>query len=520
MKTGKSNIRWDITIACIVTVFFLGLMAALFPDGVTNAFSSIFNLFGFNLGWVYSLFTLLATVAVLYIAFSKYGNIHLGGNKPQFSHFKLFAMSFAAGMGGSTMYWAFIESIYYYMDPQFGITDNAMAMEYATAFNMFHWGPLGWALYLSIGLPFLVVFYVKKSRNLSFSGLFDSLFDGKVPAFAKKILDFLFILTTLFATALTLGLIIPMISATLSNFIGVPDTLASGILIILALAVIFTLSSYIGIEKGMSRISGATMYIALALMVLVLVVGPTWLILNNTTNAIGIVLSEYFRMSLNTAPYGTTGFPQWWTIFFIANWFSYAPGIGVFITKISKGHSLRTVILMLMGAGSLGCFVFFGICGTFTMDFMNSGIIDAVGLINDGNAAGVIAAVFNESGISVIMFTLYLLGMILFTVTTLDGTSYSLAAASSKSVSANGDVNPLFRLFWCLLLTVIPIVYLIMGADMALLKTFPVAIVFPLMPLACVAFWKAFRTLQHSFGSMGGGEIAKVTAADDIDSLS
>ena len=145
------------------------------------------------------------------------------------------------------------------------------------------------------------------------------------------------------------------------------------------------------------------------------------------------------------------------------------------------------------------------------MDFMNKGVVDAVGLINAGNPAGILAGVFNASGIPAVMYILYLVSMILFTVTTLDGTSYSLAASASKRVSENGDVNIVFRLFWCLLLTVIPIVYLIMGADMSLLKTFPVAIVFPLMPLALIAIYKTFQTLQKTFGTMTAKEIDTYT---------
>lgn len=514
MGKKESNVRWGVTVACASVVFILGILAAIIPEQVKSAFSVIFDIFGFKLGWIYSLFTLIITIVIVAIAFSKYGQVFLGGDKPTFSKFKLFAMSFAAGMGGSTMYWAFIESVYYFMDPQFGITDSAMAKEYATAYNMFHWGPMGWALYLSIGIPFLIVFYVKKSRDMSFSGLFSSLYDGKISPWKKNLLDFLFILVTLFATALTLGLAIPMISSTLSNFIGVPNTLISGILIILVLAVLFTLSSYIGIEKGMARISNATMYIALALIVVVLVVGPTFFILNNMTDAVGIVLQEYFHMSLNTAPYGKSGFPQWWTIFFIANWFSYAPGIGVFITKISKGHKLKDVILILMCGGSIGCFTFLGICGSYTLYLMNNGTVDAVGMINAGNPAGVIDSVFRASGIPVIMFILYLLGMILFTVTTLDGTSYSLTAAASRKVSANGDVNPIFRLFWCLLLTVIPITYLLIGADISLLKTFPVAIVFPLIPLACVTIKKTMDVLNEKYGKYPADQICKITSDD------
>lgn len=499
--------RWGVTIASFSAVLLIGILAVLMPTEVKATMDGMLKFTIFKLGSGFYWYAIIGTVVLGIIAFSKYGNIYLGTDIPKFSKFQLFAMALSAGMGASTMYWAFIESVYYYMDPQFGITDKAMAMEYATAYNLFHWGPVGWILYLICAIPFIVAFYIKKQRDMSLSGVVNAFFDNKLPYFWQKIIDFLFIITALFATALTLGLAIPMISSNVSKLFGIEDSLMLGISIIISLSIVFSLSSYIGLEKGMARLSSATVYIALFLMMIILVIGPTYLMFNNTTNAIGIMFNNYIRMSTNTAPFGTSGFPQYWTIFFFANWISYAPGMGIFITKIAKGHKLRDVLLLLVGAGSLGTAIIFGIFGTFTLDLMNKGLVDAVGFIGNNQPSLLLHAVFSQTPFPSLMIGIYLVTMVLFAVTTLDGTSFSLASTASIKVDSEGNVSPLFRLLWCLLLSVIPIVFLLIGADLNIFKSFPVLVVVPMIPIFLIILFKSFRYLMQLFKDCSPKEI-------------
>lgn len=502
------------TLICFSLVLLLGLVAVFNPDGTKSTMDAMFNFTIYNLGSGFLWYIAIGTVILGMLAFSKYGNIHLGGTTPQFNKFQLFAMALSAGMGASTMYWGFIEAVYYYLDPQFGIVDEAMRMEYATAFNAFHWGPAGWVSYLMCAVPFMTVFYLKKNRNMSLSGVINSLFDNRVPKMILSVFDLLFIITSLAATALTLGLSIPMISSVFSQLTGIPDSLTLGILIIIALSIMFALSSYIGLEKGLAMLSSATVYICAGMIFILLIVGPTALIINNTTNAVGVMVTEYVRMSLNTDPFGTTGFPQLWTVFFFANWMSYAPGMGIFITKIAKGHTLRDVILILTGAGFVGTTLIFGICGTFTMDLMNRGVVDAVGLIESGQPAQLVSAVLSETPFPSLMLFVYLITMVLFAVTTLDGTSFSLASITTKQVKEDGTVSPVFRLFWCLLLAVIPIVFLLISADMNILKSFPVLILVPMMPIFLVVLFKSKSYITKAFGNMSAEEIDAITSKE------
>ncbi|MCT4535200.1 BCCT family transporter [Halodesulfovibrio sp.] len=509
MKFKTSEVDLNLTLTSFSFVLLLGVLAVLFPDSVKGTMGAMLDFTVVNLGTGFLWYTIFATVVLLFLALSKYGNIRLGGDTPTFNKFQLFAMALSAGMGASTMYWAFIESIYYFMDPQFGIVDTHMAMEYAAAYNMFHWGAAGWFTYLIVAIPFSVVFYIKRNRRLSLSGVVNSMFNDSLPLWTQKVIDLLFIITTLAATALTLGLGIPMISSNLSQLTGIPNNLFLGIGVILALSVIFSLSSYIGIAKGMARLSNATIYICAGLVGLIFIVGPSALIMNNTTNGIGVMLSEYIRMSTNTDPFGSSLFPQYWTIFFLANWISYSPGIGVFITKISKGHRLRDVILILVGAGTLGTCIIFGTCGTFTMSLQNAGAIDAVEIIKAGQPTELVKAVFGQTPFPVLVTFIYLITMILFTVTTLDGTSYSLAGIATKRLDKEANVSPIFRLFWCLLLTALPIIFLLINANLNILKSFPVLIIVPMMPIFAVLGFKTLRYIQEVFGKMSAEEIER-----------
>lgn len=494
MKLNTSEIDLKLTFGSFGFVLLVGIIAVLYPDAVKSTMGSMLDFTIINFGSGFLWYTLFATAALLYIAFSKYGDIRMGDTKPKFTKFQLFSMALSAGMGASTMYWGFIESIYYFMDPQFGIEDKAIAMEYASAYNIFHWGAAGWFIYLIVAIPFSVVFYLKKSRRMTLSGVINSLFNDSLPTWAEKLIDLLFIITTLAATALTLGLGIPMISSNLANLTGIPDNLMLGIGIILGLSVIFSLSSYIGIEKGMARLSSVTIYICAAFVSIIFIIGPSALIVNNLTNSVGIMLSEYVRMSTNTDPYGTTLFPQYWTVFFLANWISYSPGVGVFITKIIQGQKLRDVILILTIGGTIGSAVIFGVCGTFSMNLVNTGVVDGVKLISEGQPTTLVQEIFRSTSIPMILTALYLVTMILFTVTTLDGTSYSLAGIATKQLDENANVSPVFRLFWCLLLTALPIVFLLINADLNILKSFPVLIIVLIVPIFFIA---AIKTLQY-----------------------
>lgn len=516
-KNNKPEIKLGITIICMVAVCLLSIVGIFFPQSTLNVMGKLMSFVTNQLGWVFYAYVFFAFAVILFFSVSKYGNIKLGGGKPKYSKLQLFSMTFAAGMGGSTMYWAFIESTYYYMSPQFGMVDKAEIMEQALAFNFNHWGFSGWAVYTICAVPFLLMYYAKKRKDLSLAGVTNSLFDDKLSNSAKSGIDLLFLIVGLGAVAVTLGLAIPMISGVVAGLFNIKPTMLLGIGLILGITVVFSLSSFVGLDKGMAKFSDWTVKLAFLLLLVVFIFGPTTLIINNTINATGIFFDDFFRMSLNTDPFGKSGFPQGWTIYFIANWASYGPGMGVFLTKVSKGHKLRDVLILVMVAGPLGCFVLHGVCNTFTLDLMNNGVVDAVAMLNAGNASGLVFEVLNTLPLPSVMVFVYLMVMMLFTVTTLDANAFSLASVASKKLGKDGSPSPWNRIVWCVLLVAIPIVFVLIGADMSVIKVFPMLVLVPMVPLYVIIAYKAVKYAQDTFGHMDNKEIDAWNAQLDVE---
>lgn len=518
-KKNKPEIKWGITIICMIAVTLLSIAGIASPNSTLKIMGKLMDFVTNQLGWMFYMYVFFSFGVILFFSVTKYGKIKLGGGKPKYSKIQLFSMIFAAGMGGSTMYWAFIESTHYYMSPQFGMTEQAEIMEQALAFNFNHWGLSAWAVYTICAIPFLLMFYAKKRKDLSLAGVTNSLFDDKLSNVAKSGIDLLFLIVGLGAVAVTLGLAIPMISGVVADLFNIEPTMILGIGLILGITLVFSLSSFVGLDKGMAKFSDWTVKLAFLLIMIVFVCGPTTLIINNTINATGIFLDDFFRMSLNTDPFGQSHFPQWWTIYFIANWASYGPGMGVFLTKVSKGHKLRDVLILVMVAGPLGCFALHGVCNTFTLDLYNNGVVDAVGMLSDGNAAGLVSAVLNTLPFPTVMVSIYLIVMMLFTVTTLDANAFALASVASKRLGKDASPSPWNRIVWCMLLVAVPIVFVLIGADMGVIKVFPMLVLVPMIPLYMAIGYKAVKYAQKTFGDMDDKEIEAWNAELDLEEM-
>ena len=198
-----------------------------------------------------------------------------------------------------------------------------------------------------------------------------------------------------------------------SFIFGVPDNFTTQVIIVIAIAVIFSLSSYIGLEKGMRRISDANIYIAIVFIMVLLITGPTVFILKYTTNGFGLAAQNYLRILLWTDPVNNSGFSERWVIFYICFAVAYAPLMALFITKISKGRTIKEMILSTVLGGTLGCIALFGINGGYGMHAQVTGKMDVVSLYNESGAGetvlGVLSMLPLPLKLSAIVFTIMLM---------------------------------------------------------------------------------------------------------------
>lgn len=495
-----------------VVAIVLGLTA--FPDKGNEIANYLFSSFNTIFGTPVLVLVFLSVIFLVALAISKYGNIRLGEGQPEYSTFAWVSMMICAGLGSATVYWAFTEWAYYFNAPPLGVeTGTTAAYELGTAYNLFHWGFSAWAAYCIVSLPVAYHFHVRKNPGLSLSAVCTAIRGDKpmTPLWSTlcRVIDVIFIFTIFGALSITLGVSVPMVSNILSSLIGIEPTFNVNLVLILIISAFFSLSSYVGIQKGMARISSMNTYLAIGFCIAVFLIGPTMFIAKSTVNGLGIMIQDFVRMSLYTDPVENSGFPEGWTIFYWLYWITYTPFVSLFVTKVSKGRSIRGVIMNMLLSGSAGCFFFFGILGGLSQSMDISGAVDVSGLVAAGEGNQAIVEVMNALPMSGIFIVLFALVSVLFLSTTLDSAAFTMAATSTKGLREGEEPSPMLRLFWCVMLAAVPLAMMFIDAPLNTIKTCAIVTSIPLMFIIAYMVFGFVKWLSQDYALVSGEDILK-----------
>ncbi|MEN2766670.1 BCCT family transporter [Ornithinibacillus xuwenensis] len=494
-------IDWPTFIGAILVLLAVSLPLIFYPEAGAAAINMANSFLTGNFGVLYLALGLLAFLFLLYIAFSKFGKIKLGkrGTEKEFGSFSWAAMLFSAGIGSSILYWGMIEWAYYYQGPPFGVTpETKEAIELAATYGLFHWGPIAWAIYTLPALPIAYFYYVRKKPVLKISAatkpLIGKLADGPLGV----LIDVLFIFGLLGGAGTTLALGTPMIAEGVHDITGIPVTLGvqAGIMILCTL--IFAISAYSGLNKGIKVLSDINLWLALFILIFIFIFGPTVFISETTFTSLGILADNFFHMATWLEPlaqingFKETGFPETWTVFYWAWWVVYAPFVGLFVARISHGRTIREMIFGTMIYGTLGCVLFFGILGNFGLFLQLSDSFDVISFMNENGAPATIIAILTQLPIADFIVIVFTILAIVFLSTTFDSASYILAAVVQKHVPG-GEAMRWNRLFWAFALLLLPLVLMFIG-DLKSLQTASIVAGFPvmfIMILLALSFVKA-----------------------------
>lgn len=466
----------------LIVVFTTVLCLYFMPEKSQEIANLIFGTLTKIFGAPVLLFAFFGTLLLALIAFSKYGSIQLGEGKPEYSTGVWISMMISCGLGSATVYWAFIEWAYYIGTPGLGIEPGSVrAFEMAVPYSMFHWGISAWALYAMLGIPIAYHFHVRKNSGLSLSSVVSSITNIKQDGIFGRLVDIMFIFICFGALSITLGVSTPLVNHVLSSVLGIEPSFAMNIIIIVLLSVIYSLSSYVGLKKGMSKISNYNIKLMMVFIVGILIAGPTLFIISNFTNSLGLMLQNFIPMSLFTDPIEQSGFPESWTIFYWLYWITYAPFTGVFIAKISRGRSIRAVVANTLLSGSAGTFFFFGVLGSLSMERDIANVVDVVGMLGLGQDNAAIVAVLKSLPFGEIMMLIFCVSTILFLATTLDGAAFTMATTSTKGLKSHEEPSPFLRLFWCIMLSLVPLTMILINANLNTIKTCAIITAIPIV---------------------------------------
>ena len=508
VDVDHQKIRYGVDKPMLITVglAIIGFVVwgVLKPDQVLSVTTAALNWIMTNLGWVFNSLAIVLVIYLLVLAFTKYGRIPLGleGDKPEYSTVSWAAMLFGAGIGIGVIFFGPYEPMTYYLSPRPGAYDPATvdAVKKAMAQSALHWGLNAWAIYGIVGLAVAYVSY-RRGRVPLMSSILTPLWGGTSSSVRARVIDGLAIIATLFGTAASLGIGALQIGRGFELVTGWSPGANKLALIIIVLLTIGTIWSAVsGVSKGIKRLSNINLVLALALALFFFIVGPTIFLVN----IIPGVVSTYFA-ELPTMLAATTAdspemnkFLSAWTTFYWAWWVSWAPFVGVFVAKISKGRTVRQFVVGVLAIPSSIIVLAFTILGGTAIYLQRTAGDIAPGDDIDKLPApeDIFFVVLDHLPGAQFIAPIVIVMLAVFFITTSDS-----ASIVNSQLSQRGNPHPKrwITAFWAILMAGIAAVILLMAGKTALqglqnlitITALPFAVVLGLM---AIALYKEMRT--------------------------
>lgn len=462
------------------------------PDSLaavaTATLNSIIRLFG----WSFVVSTAFFLIFAVFLALSRFGRIKLGHDdeQPEFSTVSWVCMMFSVGMGIGLMFWGVAEPVSHFGTPPHGLAEpqtreaGLVAMQYA----YFHWALHPWAIYAVVGMA-LAYFSYRRDLPTLMSSAFHPLLGDRVHGPIGRVIDVLAIIATLFGTATSLGLGAQQINSGLNYLWGTGESSTIALIIIAVLTVLFILSAISGVGKGIQFLANMNMVVAVLLLLFLAIIGPTVFIFNTLIEALGYYLSDLVSMSFRTAAFSDGRWLASWTIFYWAWWISWAPFVGVFIARISRGRTIREFVIGVLLIPSAVTFVWFTIMGGSAL---HSELMGAGGLVEAVAEQGEPVSLFAllaQYPLATLTSTVAMFLVAIFFVSGADAASVVMGMLSSR-----GTAHPQsgIVILWGLLAGASASVLLVMGG-LAGLQTASIIAAAPFLLVMvglCVSLWK------------------------------
>lgn len=490
----KTTILKPVFIPSVIFIIALVSFAILSPQIANEVFTNVRNFVADKFGWLYMLGVGIFTLFALFLAVSPFGKFRLGPDqsKPTYSNLSWFAMLFSAGMGIGLMFWSVAEPVMHYVSPPVGTAQSIDSAKMAMNILFFHWGLHAWAIYAIVGLV-LAYFSFRHGLPLSIRSALYPLIGDKIYGKIGHSVDTIAVLGTVFGVATSLGFGVLQINSGLNYLFEIPVGITTQIILIALITAIATISVVLGLDGGIKRLSELNLYLAGFLLLFIFLAGPTFFLLNTLIQNIGSYLSNIVFMTFNQYSYDTTS--SWmssWTLFYWAWWIAWAPFVGMFIARVSRGRTIREFVIGVLFVPVGFTFIWMTVFGNSALySIMNEGFT----LLSTAVSADVSTALFKflqhfpfSSFVSVIGIVL----VVTFFVTSSDSGSLVV-----DTIASGGRVNnPVWqRIFWAVSQGIVAIALLLAGGLQAL-QSASIIMALPFVFVMLIACWGMYKALS------------------------
>lgn len=482
-------------LAYIISAGFLVLFVVVALIDAKTLGGTVNTGFAFSIKWfgAYWQVLLLATFIIgLYLALGKTGLVKLGGSEaPEFSTFKWTSIIMCTLLAGGGVFWAAAEPIAHFVSapPLYGASENLFVKAInALSQSFMHWGFLAWAILGVLTTIVLMRLHYDKGLPLKPRTLLYPLFGDKVLTGAfGSIIDAVCIIAVAAGTIGPIGFLGLQIAYALESLYSVPNGFVTQFIVVLFATAFYVISALTGIHKGIQILSRINVILAIALMVYILIFGSTGFIVDAYLQALGNTIDNFIPMALFRAE---TGWLGWWTVFFWGWFLGYGPMMAIFLARISKGRTIRELIITLSILAPLITMFWFTIVGGsgLSAEIANAGIISEA--FKGFNLPGALLAITNTLPMAELITVLFLILTVIFIVTTGDSMTYTI------SVVISGDTNPnaFMRAFWGILMGAVAIVLISLGSGgITALQSFIVITAVPVSLILLPSLWDAIK---------------------------
>ncbi|WP_049171793.1 choline BCCT transporter BetT [Corynebacterium sp. 239_CJEI] len=462
--TSEPEVNWPVFIISGVGILAIALWAIFAPDNAADTLAGIVAWVSKNFGWFYIVTATVAVLFMLYVAISRTGQIKLGPDhaKPQFGLFSWASMLFAAGIGIDLLFFSVAEPVAQFYGPPTGDAETIEAARQAVVFTLFHYGVTGWALYALMGMAFGYFAY-RLNMPLTIRSALYPIIGKRIHGPAGEAVEIAAMLGTVFGVATSLGIGVVQLNYGLRVLFGVDESTSWQIALIVVAVSVAIASAVSGVDKGIRRLSELNVGLAICLMLYILVTGRTAFLFDALVMNVGEYVSKFPSMTMDT--YAFSGAQEWlnsWTLFFWAWWVAWAPFVGLFLARISRGRSLRQFVVGTLTIPFLFVLMWVSVFGNSALDLVIGGDSEFGQTALDYPERAFYLLLEQYPAPMLVAAVTSLIGLLLY-ITSADSAALVMSNFTSKITDTQQDGKKWTRIFWAVVVGVLTIAMLYVG---------------------------------------------------------
>ncbi|QGZ29575.1 BCCT family transporter [Stutzerimonas stutzeri] len=492
-KSSLSTINAPVFFGSAVLILALVIYSVTVPDHAQSVFSEVQAWIIANVSWLYILAVAVILLMVALLAISRYGNIKLGPDhsEPDYSNLTWFSMLFSAGMGIGLMFFGVAEPVMHFLSPPVGEGGTIDAAREAMKITFFHWGLHAWAIYAIVAM-ILAYFSFRHGLPLTLRSALYPLIGERIYGPIGHAVDIFAIIGTVLGVATSLGLGVTQINTGLNHLYGVPISVPVQIGLIAGTTLLATISVVTGLDKGVRRLSELNLSLAVLLMLLVLIVGPTVFILQTFVQNTGEYFSQIVTATFNLYAYEPNDWIGGWTLFYWGWWLAWSPFVGLFIARISRGRTIREFVTGVLLVPTAFTLLWMTVFGDTAIHMILWEHVTSLGEAIERDSSLALFAFLEHFPFSSLLSLIAIIMVVVFFVTSADSGALvvdMLASGGQENTPARQ------RVFWAGSMGVVAIA-LLLADGLTALQTATIASALPFTLALLCSMWGLLKALR------------------------